>query len=216
MDYLIISFDGKKQNHEKGRSKGSFKKVMRAFEECKNNNIKVLTNTVLNKYNLNDIDYILDTVKRYGFMSTFNLLQGVSDYYPSDTQYERVLTHLIKQKKQGAPIVLSLKTMNFLRNWSDYKEFTKQKEIKGFNCWAGELICNIDTDGKIAACDILTHRQINNPDCLELGFEKAFRSITKKGCKACTCSHVIEYNYMLSLNLSVIVDWGKLIFKRGF
>ena len=213
LDYLVLSFDGKKENHEKGRIKGSFDKVIKAFNACKKNNVKVLTNTVLNKYNLTDIDYILDSAKKYGFKCTFNLLQGGGDVYPSNEEYRRAINHLIKRKKQGAPIVLSIKAMKFLRKWPDYRKFMAKKEVKGFKCWAGQLIFNIDTDGKIAACDIMTHILKNNPNCVKLGFEKAYKLVSKNECKACTCSHVIEYNYMFSLSPSVIFDWGKIVLK---
>jgi len=214
LDYLVLSFDGKKENHEKGRIKGSFDNIIKSFEICKKNNIKILTNTVLNKYNLDDVDYILDTAKKYGFTCTFNLLQGESDCYPSGEEYRRTMAHLIKRKKEGAPIVLSLKVMNFLKNWQDYKKFVTKTKVQGFKCWAGKLIFNIDTDGKIAACDILTHMKKNNPSCVRLGFKNAYGSVKTDGCKACTCAHVIEYNYMFSLKPKVILGWGKLILRK--
>jgi len=213
LDYLVISFDGTKKNHERGRTKGSFDNVMRCFNFCKRNRIRVLTNTVLNKYNLGDIDYILDTVSAYGFHSTFNLLQG-GDCYPSADEYRLALDYLIMKKRKGAPIVLSVKTMKFLKNWSDYRRFTTKKKMKGFKCWAGELIYNIDTDGKIAACDIMTHMKDDNPSCIKHGLNKAYHMVSKEGCQACTCAHVIEYNNMFSFSPSVIKDWGQMIFVR--
>jgi MoaA/NifB/PqqE/SkfB family radical SAM enzyme len=211
LDCLVISFDGTKANHERGRGKGSFSNVMKAFVLCQKNRIKVLSNTVLNKYNLEDIDFILDTAKRYGFKCTFNLLQS-SDCYPTDDSYRKALDLLIQKKKRGAPIVLSLKTMLFLRRWPDYKEFTTTTEVSGFKCWAGTLIFNIDTDGRIAACDVLSNRLKNNPSCIELGFEQAYQRVQTAQCKACTCAHVIEYNYIFSLHPSVMWDWAKLVF----
>lgn len=213
LDYLVLSFDGKKKNHENGRMKGSFDIVMKAFRFCKRNKVKVLTNTVLNKHNLNDIDYILDTVSEYGFRCTFNVLQG-GDCYPEPEEYRKVFDKLIKRKDEGAPIVLSKKAMRFLRGWPDYTNFMTKENIHGFKCWAGELIFNIDTDGKIAACDIMAHVKKNNPSCVEHGFSKAYKLVEKDGCKACTCAHVIEYNYMFSLKPQVIKDWTKLVFSK--
>jgi Fe-coproporphyrin III synthase len=214
IDYLVISFDGTKKNHERGRYKGSFEKVIKSLEFCKKNKIKVLTNTVLNIHNLNDIDYILKTVKRYGFNCTFNVIQGYANCYPTNSNYKKAFNLLLKRKKQGFPIILSIKTMKFINKWPNFKIFYSKKKIKGFKCWAGNLIYNIDTDGKIASCDIMTNIKKNNPSCTKLGFKKAFKLVNKNGCKACTCTHVIEYNYMFSLNLNVIFSWINLIIKK--
>ena len=214
LDYLALSFDGRKTNHERGRSKGSFDGVMKAFNACKKNNIKVLTITVLNKYNLGDIDYVLSVAQQYCLMCNFHVLLGGEDCYPTDDQYRKAFDYLIKKKKEGAPILLSSKAMRFLREWPDYKKFVTKREIKGYKCWAGKLIFNVDSDGTIAGCDILTHIVKNNPSCIKLGFEKAYKSVKTYGCEACTCAPFIEYNYMFSLRPSVILDWGKIIFGR--
>ena len=110
--------------------------------------------------------------------------------------------------------MLSKRAMRYLRKWPDYKRFMTKKKVKGFRCWAGELIYNIDTDGKIAACDIMTHVKQDNPSCVELGLKKAIRKVSKDGCKACTCAHVIEYNYMFSFRPDVIFDWSKLVYTK--
>ncbi|MFW9877257.1 MAG: radical SAM protein [Candidatus Thorarchaeota archaeon] len=214
LDYLVLSFDGKKENHEKGRQKGLFDKLIKAFEVCKKNKIKFLTITVLNKYNIKDIDYILDTAKKYRFKCNFHVLQGISNYYPKNKEYKKAIDYLIKKKKQGAPIALSLKTLKFLKNWSDYKKFITKNKIKGFKCWAGKLLFNIDTNGRIAGCDIHSYIYKDNPNCIEIGFEKAYKAIKTHDCKACTCPPVIDYNYMFSLKPSVIFNWGKIIFRR--
>lgn len=214
LDYVVISFDGKLKNHDKGRKKGSYYKVIETFDICRDNNIKVMTNTVLNKYNINDIDFILDTVKEYGFNATFNLLQGDSDSYPSHCDYVKSLNYLIKKKKEGYPIILSFKTLEFLKKWKDHKKFMSYDKIKRFRCYAGKLIYNIDTDGKIAACDIMSNIKKDNPNVLDLGFKKAYRKVKNYGCKACTCAHVIEYNHMFSFDLKTIYQWGKMIFRK--
>jgi len=85
---------------------------------------------------------------------------------------------------------------------------SKQKH-HGFKCWAGQLIFNIDTDGRIAACDIMSHIKNDNPDCVKLGLKAAIKEVSKNGCQACTCAHVIEYNYMFSFYPDVIIDWLK-------
>lgn len=212
IDYLVLSFDGRKKNHEKGRIKNSYNKLINTFEFCKKNKVKVLTNTVLNKYNLEDIDFILKIVKKYNFKATFNLLQG-GNCYPNNIEYKKTLAYLIKKKKEGEPIILSKKTLLFLKNWENYKNFITIKKKKNFRCYAGELLYNIDTNGDIAACDIMSNILKKHPNVIKLGLKEAIRKVDKKKCKACTCAHVIEYNYMFSFSPKVIFDWIKLILK---
>lgn len=206
LDCLVLSFDGRKENHEKGRKGGSYHGLMRTFEICRKNRISVLTNTVLNKFNLEDIPFILDTATEFGFDCTFNVLQGGD--CPSNSDYREALKTLLKHKKAGAPIVLSEKTIQFLINWPNYAKFRLNKG-KGFTCWAGHLLYNIDTDGKIAACDIMTHIR-ENPSVLE-GLERAINAVDKGRCKVCTCAHVIEYNHMFSLRPEVISSWLRIV-----
>jgi len=210
LDYLIISFDGRAENHEKNRPQGSHRKVINAFDYCKKHKIKVLTNTVINKNNLNDLKYIVDTVNQYGMNATFNVLQG-SDEYPSQSEYNAALKELLHLKRSGAPIVLSENALKFLLDWQDYTVFFSNRNFPGFKCWAGELIFNIDTDGTIAACDIMTHLGKDNPNVLEMGIQNAIKKVGKNGCKACTCSHIIEYSFMFSMKFRVISDWMRMV-----
>jgi MoaA/NifB/PqqE/SkfB family radical SAM enzyme len=83
---------------------------------------------------------------------------------------------------------------------------------ENFTCWAGQLIFNIDTDGRIAACDVMSHMRKDNPNVLK-GLKKAIGEV-KKDCEACTCAHVIEYNYMFSFKPDVVWDWARMVFGK--
>ncbi|MFH1510793.1 MAG: radical SAM protein [Candidatus Woesearchaeota archaeon] len=212
IDCLVLSFDGKKRNHERGRCKGSFGKLMQAFEACKRNKINLLTITVLNKHNLQDIDFVLEKAKKYGFRCNFHLLQGGWECYPSDQQYRQALDYLIARKKQGSPIAMSLRCLRFLREWPDYKKFFSKEKMPGFRCYAGKLFFNIDTDGSIAGCDVLSNMH-KNPDCVKLGLRQACNIVDRHGCEACTCVATIEYSSMFSLKADVITDWVRVVFS---
>ncbi|MFH1511435.1 MAG: radical SAM protein [Candidatus Woesearchaeota archaeon] len=209
IDCLALSFDGTKKNHERGRCKGSYSKLMQAFEACKRNKINLLTITVLNKYNLQDIDFVLEHAKKYGFKCNFHLLQGGWDFYPKEEQYRQALNHIITGKKQGAPVAMSLRSLKYLLEWSDYKKFFTRKQISGFKCYAGKLFFNINSDGTIAGCDVLSN-MYSNPNCVDLGLVNACRLVDTRECKACTCVATIEYSNMFGLKPDVIIDWLKV------
>lgn len=215
LDCLILSFDGKKLNHERDREIGAYEKVMNAIKTVSKEDINLLTNTVLTKYNLDDLDFILETAREYVFKCTFNLLQGAYDMLPENKKYRETIQRLIDAKKKGMPIVLSFKTLNLLKKWKDYKEFISLDPMENFRCWAGKLIFNINTDGSIAPCDILSNLKKNHPNCVKLGLKKAISVMEQPRCKSCTCTHVLEYNHIFSLSFPVIWDWSKVIFKHG-
>jgi len=214
LDCLILSLDGKKINHERDREPGAYEKAIAALESASKEKINVLTNTVLTKYNLKDIQFILETAQRYGFKSTFNLLQGAPEMLPSKEGYRKAIREVIESKKKGMPVVLSFKTLHMLEEWGDYAKPLSCTPIKGFKCWAGKLIFNIDTDGSIAPCDIISNIKSNNPNCADIGLKKAIDSMHEPDCKACTCAHVLEYNHIFSLSLPVIHDWAKVVFRQ--
>lgn len=214
LDCLVLSFDGKKLNHERDREIGAYKKLMDAIKAVSKEKLNLLTNTVLTKYNLKDIDFILETAKKYGFRCTFNLLQGARDMMPCDEEYKDAIQKLIISKKKRMPIVLSFKTLNILKNWGDYKKFVSSEPVKDLKCWAGKLIFNIDTDGSIEPCDILSNTKKKHPNCVKLGLKKAISIMKQPKCKSCTCAHVMEYSHIFSFSLPVIWDWSKVVFKH--
>jgi len=216
LDCVVLSFDGKKKNHEAARGKGTHKQVLEAMDTLHKENMTFLTNTVITKYNITDLNYIISVAEKYRAKCTFNLIQGAPNIMPGSAEYKAAIKSLIKQKLKGKPIVLSVKTLNILENWEDYAQFVSTKPIKGFECWAGRLICNIDTDGRIAPCDILSHTRKDNdkPDCVRLGFGRAFAAMKQPECKACTCAHIIEYNNLFSLHLPTIASWAEVALKR--
>jgi len=210
---LVLSFDGAKKSHERGRQKGSFNKLMTAFDYCRNEQINVLTITVLNRYNLNDLDFIINTVSEYGFKCNFHLLQAGPEHYPANEEYRTSIDRLITRKKAGAPIVCSLKTLKMLRNWDNYSYFVSNEPNGNYKCLAGELVFNIDTDGSMSACDIRSYNEEQKPNVVRHGVKEAIERVSRNDCHACTCVPVIEYSNLFALSPSTIINWLRLVYK---
>ena len=90
LDYLIISLDGTQQVHDKNRQKDSFNKVMEAIKITETR-LPVMTNTVLNKDNIDSIDFILELSKKHNFITHFNVIQGAHSFIPADN-YQKAIT----------------------------------------------------------------------------------------------------------------------------
>ncbi|MFH1791330.1 MAG: radical SAM protein [Candidatus Omnitrophota bacterium] len=218
LGHLVLALDGPESEHDLNREPGSFKKVMAAVKAV-SGRIPLWTITVLTKHNLDSIDFILDTAKKYGFLATFQVLhhneilgRDREALAPPDEDYREAVRKLIEKKKKGAPIASSLAYLNHILKWPDYGQSTLSYEFGGLKCLAGRLYCNVDTDGSVYACSLLVGKR-KASNFLEAGFVKAFEDIDAAGCKACLASCFTEYNYIYGLHIPVCFSWLSSMLK---
>jgi len=218
LDHLILALDGPQEAHDSNREPGSFQKVMAAIEAV-SGIVPLWTITVVTKNNLDSVNFILDSARKYHFLATFQLLhhndrlaRNQDTLMPSFISYRRVIEKLIMEKKKGAPIASSLKYLYHILHWPDYRTAAYSYEINKLRCWAGRLYCNVDTDGSIYPCSLLVDK-VSSLNFLEVGFEKAFEDIQYNSCNGCMASCFTEYNYLYSLDVSAIIQWLKAMKK---
>jgi len=212
LDVLVISFDGEEKVHDANREPGSFAKVMKAFDAaCPV--MPVWTITVLTKNNLGSIDFILQEAEERGFQTTWQVLHhqtlGSStarDMMPSREEYREALELLMARKKEGSPIVNSLRYFRYIHDWPDFRQAYIKPKHKGLGCSAGQLYCNIDTDGKLYPCSVMVGL-MDAKNALTDGFKAAFDHSAAIPCQSCSAGCYIEYNYLYSLDLAVIFNW---------
>jgi len=220
LDVLVMSLDGPKEIHDKNREPGSYDKVMGAVEST-TGWMRVFTITVLTKENIDSIDFILEKARKHGFAASFQLLHHTKtlaseeDYslLPENAAYRKAIRHLIERKRQGYPILSTIPYLEYILNWSDYRQPTSTGE-NGLKCWASQLYCNVDTDGKVYPCSGLVGLAPAK-NFLEVGFKEAFAFSSKGNCRSCIASCFNEYNFMHALNLQVIWNWLQYTRKRG-
>lgn len=218
LDVLVISLDGEKEVHDANREEGSFDKVIKAFEAACDR-MNVWTITVLTKNNLGSIDFILEQARKYGFSTTWQLLhhqtlgsEESGDMYPSSEEYRRAIELLMKRKKEGAPIVNSMRYFKYIHDWPDYRKSYMKNRWKGLSCYAAGLYFNIDTDGKVYPCSVLVGL-VPALNAVEVGLKKAFDYVKDIPCQSCTAGCFVEYNHIYSLNPMVIANWFKYVSK---
>ena len=213
IDVLVLSFDGIRETHDSNRESGSYDKVMAAIKTAISNKIKVFTISVLTKKNIKDIQFICETAKNISFSATFQVLhhsdelasQNEHSLIPPDDEYRNAIKKIIEMKKKGYPIVSSFQYLNYILKWPDYKKSISEKPA-GLKCWAGKLYCNVDTDGSIYPCSVMIG-SMPAKNFLNSNFKEAFDFVADCKCKACTASCFTEYNFIHSLNFSVILNW---------
>lgn len=214
LDVLVISFDGPPEVHDRNREPGSFAKVMEAFKAaCPV--MRVFTITVLTRENIGHIDFILDAARRNGFYATFQLLHHTEELasknelsmIPDEDEYKKTIEHIIRRKREGAPIVSSIPYLKYILDWQNYRE-SRSSERRGLKCWAGTLYCNVDTDGTVYPCSGLVGK-VPARNFMTSGFKDAFALARNFDCRSCVASCYTEYNLMHSFNLEVISNWLK-------
>jgi MoaA/NifB/PqqE/SkfB family radical SAM enzyme len=222
LDHLILAFDGPQKLHDLNRGPGSFHKTMAAIEAA-SGILPFWTITVITKNNLDSVDFILDNARKYGFLTTFQLLHhneqlaGNQDsLMPSAESCRDVIKQLIKEKKKGAPIASSLNYLYHILHWPDYRVRSYSYKVNKLKCWAGRLYCNVDTDGSVYPCSLLVGT-VKASNFLEDGFKKAFDNLRQNYCNGCMASCFTEYNYLYSLDIGTIIEWIKAFkFKRAY
>ena len=82
-DVVQLSIDGLEETHDALRGKGSYKVVIEAIELLRERKVKVITNTVLSKRSLGELEAVLDLAKKYRYKALF---QPIFHYGISETE----------------------------------------------------------------------------------------------------------------------------------
>jgi MoaA/NifB/PqqE/SkfB family radical SAM enzyme len=213
VDHLVLSLDGPEPMHDLNRGPGSFQKTMAAIESAAGR-VPLWTITVLTKHNLDGIDFVLETARRYGLLATFQLLhhndslsRNQQSLRPTAQECRHAFEKLIEQKRNGAPIASTLAYLRHVLRWADYSRPTAPGGPGAPPCWAGKLYCNVDTDGSVYACSLLVD-EVPAVNFLDGGLRRAFAfAADQPACSTCLASCFSEYNRLYSLDCVAIASW---------
>jgi len=208
IDMLNLSFDGPQEVHDLHRIEGAYNKVINAIKIARKNNIKVITQTVISKYNLHCLDYILKEAKELDFLAGFQPamnrpLSGkkLDALLPDKEEYKKTINWLIKQKRKTGRVansIAGLKHLSYIYDWPEFK-----KQIK---CFAPEFHAYVDTNGDVYSC-LHVQRQVKNPpNCTKIGFRNAYNKLKKYSCYGCWSWSNVEFNLLFSLKLDVVMN----------
>jgi len=218
LDLLVISFDGEEVIHDMNREKGSYQKVMKAFEAACGK-VPVWTITVLTKYNLNSVDFILNKAKEFGFYTIWQALHHQSlgsdesrHVLPTQEEYKKVIKLLMERKSEGNPIANSREYFKYIYDWPDFNRLYLKEKRHNLSCYAAQLYCNIDTDGKLYPCCVLVDL-MPAKSAVEVGLKQAFDYVKNIPCQSCRVVCHVESNYIYSLHPWVIMNWLRYVSK---
>ena len=220
---LSISLDGvTEETHDKYRGKGSFKKAVAGIEIAAKAGIPLHFCCTLTDSNLKEWPKILDFAKKY------NARVQISPLYPQirgdgglklakswEKKIRQVLIDIIQMKKNGADnIFYSEETYHLLNSWPDSENDILSTKVTGHpNCLAGKKVIVLDSHGNLFACTRLTEIT-SGQNCLKVGVKNAYNNLPKPPCKSCRWACFIEYNLLVNLKLSAIINYLLGCFKR--
>jgi AdoMet-dependent heme synthase len=226
LDALTISLDGDEHANDSSRGQGSFKKIIKAIDIARAEGLRLSTNTVINRNNLNSLDTIISLAKAKDFTAEFNLpyeqasknkISDISNL--SDNEVEAVLRKLIALEKNGAPLSFSVTSREYALSWPlpysqkiIYDNYPTAFRI--IKCYMGHFMCLIDSDGLVYPCGQLLGK-FPALNIREVGFKKAWASlIENRPCKACYCICFTEFNQLFGLRPAMLFSTANRFFRK--
>jgi len=198
VDLLIVSLDGEEGIHDRLRGKGSHQKAVDAIKAAKDAGMKVWTETVVTKYNVNSLDYLLDLADELGFYMIFEPVERflfyeneVESIIPSISEFKGFVRKLREAKKAKRKVSVSMSFIDVLASWPEYPDNIK--------CWAGKGYGIILSDGKVIPCVEKLDHEEDFLNGREVGFKKAFYEMPDFSCEGCFRNCYNEYNAFINL-----------------
>lgn len=208
LNLLTFSFDGPEEIHDLIRGRGSYSELMEAVKVVKQKNMKLRFSTVLSRYNLNAVNFILEKAKELKVPVVFQparlcTLAGteINPTVPAEQDYKKAVSKLIIERKKNKYMINSMSGLRHLYNWP---QSTKIK------CVNSLIICRLQPNGDMYGCGRNLHINENVPNCLKLGFLKSFEILIPMNCRECWCASFVELNYLFSFDVSTIFNVLKL------
>ncbi len=227
VDSLCISLDGREENHDFNRGKGSFKTAMKAIRVAKVRNLNFVVHAALTNRSVGDIEYLCQQAKEIGYQQQFSLL--LKPLSPeerslgiSDPEARSALRRIIRLKRAGYPVFTSYRTLRNALNWpypldkARIDRFSLTPASKLIRCFYGKLKIAIDANGYVYPCSSLndTFKGLNVKD---VGVKKAFKHILEKNtCEACYYLTQNDWSLILGGSLEQFAEQVRIQLKGIF
>ncbi len=206
LDLLKLSLDGPKEIHNAIRGKGSYKAVIEAANTAQKNNLRFTFATTLTKFNINQIDFLLEKGKKYNTIVAFQPLKllyrgikedDIKEIAPKQEDFKKAIRKLMIEKKKGSKHIRnSIMGLKHIYNWPRYNKL---------KCAAGKLFCMIETNGDVIPCDRINYNK-KPLNCVEVGFRKAFYNMPEAHCKGCGFCGALEISYLNLFKFDILKD----------
>lgn len=212
-DLVIMSLDGSRKVHDYVRGEGSYERVLEAAETIKNAGIELNFAVTLTKFNLDQVDFLINKAREYDATMTFqpallNVLYAdrCNPTCPSEEENRKVFQQIIDYKKKLEKCIItnSFTALKHLYHWPN-------KRI--IRCASGYITCRIKSNADICLCNP-TYNKMSSYNSLKMGLKEAFYSLPKTYCDECWCAQRMEMNFLFDLRWEAIFNNLGLLTKR--
>jgi len=205
-----LSLDGGQEIHDFLRGEKTYQRVIKAAECLKKNNIRFKFVTVLTRFNLSEVDYVLDLADTFnctvlfqpGIAKQLYNCQKDNTTIPESNSYKQTIEKIIGLKRKGKRIVNSFPALEHLKHWP-----YPRREL----CPGGRIMVAIRNNGQVAVCSRINDGDFARNNCLEKGFKRAFEDLPSYGCDNCWASLHVESSSLLAFKPSTMFNAFKMV-----
>jgi len=154
IDEIQISIDGLKQVHDTYKKfDGAFERAIESLKICEDKNVKVTTNTVVSKSNMDQVSDLIDFLLQFN-IDTIRITKIMSPKknLRLNPKEARRLYELVRKKQEE---------YSYIRIINAYSECTDL-----LNCTGGIVYAHIGASGNVFACDYDINNPAGNINCL--------------------------------------------------
>ena len=220
LDAVCVSVDGNEESNDFYRGQGSFKKEIEAIKLLRKHGVKVRLHSILTRKSYKGLDDMVKMAKELDV--TFNYCEVLrenreEDHYLTPEQHKEFYDKYLAYKKQGAPIIHSVKTIEYMMKWpkkegdliytEEKDKYNKKDYVK---CVSGDLQMFFDVDGRMYACNGTWE---NGLSYFDVGFDKAWDYLKERKCVSCKCIGMVELHTLLDLHVNSIFSGIKNILR---
>jgi MoaA/NifB/PqqE/SkfB family radical SAM enzyme len=216
VDNLTISLDGRRENNDINRGKGTYDIALNAIKLALQEDLPLRVSATITKYTMHDIEYLAKLAKDLGFSLFFSILfkplPQANDCEMTNEEIQTALKKVLECKRKGYPVFTSIRALEYAIDWPldhNEKHFVKSHEMenlqddfrqKRIKCYYGINKVTIEADGNVYPCFLLG-------DCFKpmnwrtTGIKKAIEHVqTTNDCVACPALSQNDHNLLLGLD----------------
>ena len=211
LDEIVISIDGREQAHDAQRGRGSWKKVMAAIDACAEAKLDFFLSAVVTKKTVAEIDWLLDTARRYRVMVNFQIPQFNPEMYgpnartwmPEPGEVDALLRKIIAAKESGAPVLFTARSYRRTLEWEDFSRERVERPGEPSPCTAGKYFLQMEPNGDIYPC-VLQVGTFTPKNAFTDGVEAAWRHAGCHSCVDCYNTWLNENRGIFDLHPSIL------------
>jgi MoaA/NifB/PqqE/SkfB family radical SAM enzyme len=222
LDEIVISIDGDEEAHDAQRGRGTWKKVMAAVDACAAENLDFFLSAVVTRDTTDQIDWLIDTARRYGVMVNFQIPQfnpemygtGAKQWMPEPDEIRKLIARIIAAKEAGAPVLFTSRSYGRTLQWEDFSRERDDRPGEASPCTAGKYFLQLEPNGDIYPC-VLQIGSFQPKNAFRDGVETAWRHASSHSCFDCYNTWLNENRGIFDLHPSILKNfWSNYMAER--